>query len=443
MSSLIRRFMRRRGRFLPLLLAIPLAWSSAALAQGLTLEQAMREALVRNRDLRAARSAVEAARGRLEQAGLWPNPRLVLSNETGEPFNNAGEYTRSLGISQDFPIAGRIGRARDVARVDVARALAEVNEAERRLLGEVATSFYGVVTLDQQIGLRDRLIAIDESLVSTTRARQRAGEVSELDVNTAELELQQLRQERTVLSGERTAALAKLAALMGLPPGATPMLDSTPPPIAPLPSLNRLIAQALSERPDLHLLVLSADRAQAERALARSSAWEDWNLSFGVQQDKRVIVGAPPQPADKALMLSLSIPLPLFNRNQGAIAAATANEESAREQLAALRLRIENRLTGKYAQVTRLLGALDAYTRNTLPLSRRNAQLARNAYRQGQVSIVEVVQAERQENELNTAYTDALGQYLGALAALNTAADIWAPLMTHPVDSSAGQSGGH
>lgn len=443
MASLIRRRERRRGWFLPLFCAVLLAWSGAAIAQGLTLDAAMRQALDRNQDLRAARSAVDAARGRLQQAGLWPNPRLVLSNDTGGPFNNAGEYTRSVGISQDFPIAGRIGRARDVGRVDVALALAEVNDAERRLLGEVASSFYNVVTFDQQIALRDRLIGIDDSLVSTSRARQRAGEVSELDVNTASLELERLRQERTVLTGERTAALATLVALLGLPPSAAPTIDSTPPPATPLPPLTQLTEQALSERPDLRLLALTADRAQAEQALAKSSAWEDWNMSLGVQQNQRVIVGAPYQPADKTLMLSLSIPLPLFNRNQGATAAAVADEERAREQLAALRLRIENDVAGKYAQVMRLLAALNAYTRHTLPLSRSNAELARNAYRQGQVSIVEVIQAERQENELNTAYTDALGQYLQALAALNTTAATWALLMTHPVNSSAGQSGEH
>ena len=443
MSSLIRRLVRRGGRFLPLLLTVLLAWSGAALAQGLTLEQAMREALVRNQDLRAARSAVDAARGRLEQAGLWPNPRLVLSNDTGGPFHNAGEYTRAIGISQDFPIAGRISRAKDVARVDVARALAEVNEVERRLLGEVAASFYNVVTFDQQVSLRDRLIRIDESLVSTSRARQRAGEVSELDVNAASLELERLRQERTVLTGERTAALATLVALLGLPPSATPTLDSTPPPAAPLPPLTQLTERALGERPDLRLLALTADRAQAEQALAQSSAWEDWNVALGVQRNQRVIAGAPYQPPDKTLTLSLSVPLPLFNRNQGAVAAAAADEERAREQLAALRLRIENKVAGEYAQVTRLLAALNAYTRRTLPLSRSNAELARHAYRQGQVSIVEVIQAERQENELNTAYTDALGQYLQALAALHTAAATWAPLMTHPVNPSTGQSGEH
>ncbi|MHB8405470.1 MAG: TolC family protein [Gammaproteobacteria bacterium] len=443
MSSLIRRLKRRRGRFLPLFCAVLLAWSGAALAQGLTLDATMRQALVRNQDLRAARSAVDAARGRLEQAGLWPNPRLMLSNDTGRPFNNAAEYTRSVGISQDFPIAGRIGRAKDVGRVDVARALAEVNDAERRLLGEVASSFYNVVTFDQQIALRDRLIGIDKSLVNTSQVRQKAGEVSELDVNTATLDLERLHQERTVLTGERAAALAQLAALLGLSPDATPTLDSTPPPVTPLPPLTRLIEQALRERPDLRLLALAADRAQAERALASSSAWEDWSVSLGVQQNQRAIVGAPFQPADKTLMLSLSIPLPLFNRNQGASAAAVADEERAREQLAALRLRIENDVAGKYAQVMRLLTALNAYTRHTLPLSRSNAELARNAYRQGQVSIVEVIQAERQENELNTAYTDAIGQYLQALAALNTATVAWTPLMTHPVNSSAGQSGEH
>ncbi len=166
-------------------------------------------------------------------------------------------------------------------------------------------------------------------------------------------------------------------------------------------------------------------------------------MSLGVQQNQRVIVGAPYQPVDKALMLSLSIPLPLFNRNQGAIAAAAADEERAREQLAALRLKIENEVAGEYVQVTRLLTALNAYTQRTLPLSRSNAELARDAYRQGQVSIVEVIQAERQENELNASYTDALGQYLQVLAALNTAAATWAPLMTHPVNSSAGQAGEH
>jgi outer membrane protein, heavy metal efflux system len=424
------------------------AWASAfalqassAAAAGLTLEDLMREALAHNHDLAAARSQVDAAFGRLTQVGLRPNPRLELSNETDALFNNEGQYTRSVGITQEFPITDRLARAQAVARVDVARALAEVNEAERQLLRDITTAFYEVVTLDQRISLRERLIRVDESLVADSTNRQKVGEVSELDVNTATLELERLRQERMALSGARAAAIKTLAGIVGYPADATPAIDTTPPSIAPPLPLAGLTRQALDRRTDLRLLALSADRAQAELLLAEASVWADWSISLGVRQDKLVIVGAPTQPADKALMLTLAVPLPLVNRNQGSRAAAVAEATSAREQLIALQLRIGNEVAGRHEQVSGLLTALNAYTERTLPLSRRNTELARDAYRKGQLSIADVVQAERQENDLNTGYADTFAQFLRALAELNAATVTDAPLMTHPVEGSAGKSG--
>ncbi len=425
-----------------------LLWASAlALVSGplvaadLTLDELMREALAHNHDLAAARAQVDAALGRRTQAGLRPNPRLTLGNESDEVFRNEGEYSRSIGITQDFPITGRLARAREVAAVDVARALAEVNEAERKLLGDIAAAYYEVVALDQRIALRDRLIRIDESLVSVSADRQKAGEVSELDVNTATLELERLRQERAVLTGERGAALKTLAGIVGYRADATLMIDTTPPAVTSPPPLPLLTEQALNRRTDLRLLTLAADRAQAEVLLAQASAWEDWSASLGVRQDKLSISGAPGQPANRALMLSLAIPLPLFNRNQGTRAAAIADATTAREQGLALQLRIGNEVAGLHEQVSRLLTALHSYTERTLPLSRRNTELARDAYSSGQLSIADVVQAERQENDLNAGYADTLAQYLRALAQLNAATVADASLMTHPVEGSAGKPG--
>jgi cobalt-zinc-cadmium efflux system outer membrane protein len=427
----------RRAAWAPLALASALALLPRPLpAAGLTLEELMREALAHNHDLAAARAQVDAAFGRLTQAGLRPNPRLNLGNESDQLFGNEGEYAYSIGITQEFPITGRLTRARDVARVDVARALAEVNEAERKLLADIAAAYYAVVALDQKIALRDRLIRIDDSLVRVSTDRQKAGEVSELDVNTAMLELERLRQERTVLTGERGAALKTLAGIVGYAPDATPAIDTTPPVIAPPIPLGQLIDTALTRRTDLRLLALAADRAQAELLLAQASAWEDWGVSLGVRQDKLVIGNPPASSVNKALVLSLSIPLPLYNRNQGSRAAAVAQERTAREQGLALQLRIGNEVAGLHEQVTRLLTALNSYTEHTLPLSRRNTELAHEAYRNGQVSIVDVIQAERQENDLNAGYADTLTQYLRALAALNAATVADAPLMTHPVDGS-------
>ncbi|MBI3676996.1 MAG: TolC family protein [Proteobacteria bacterium] len=403
----------------------------------LTLDQALRIAIAQNHDLKAARAQVDAALGRLKQSGRWPNPRLELSNETDAPFGNEGEYSRSAGFAQEFPIGGRLARAGDVARVDVARALAEVNAAELELTGNVANDFDAIVVLDQKIALHDQLVAIESTLVSASRARYKAGEVSQLDINAAQLELERLRQERTALAGERAAAIRTLAGLLSLAADAPLAIDTALPPVGDLPPLAQLTDKALQRRPDLRLLTLAADRAGAEQALARASAWEDWGVALGVRQDRRVIFGAPAQPADKALMLSLSIPVPLFNDNDGNIAVAAADETTAREQLAALQSRVENEVAGLYEQVGRLRDAVEAYQTETLPLSRRNSELARNAYRNGQISASEVVQAERQERDLGASFADTLAQYLRAQESLNQATVARASLMTQPVDTAS------
>lgn len=408
---------------------------NSAAAADLTLDQVLRIAIEQNHDLKAARAQVGAALGRLKQSGRWPNPRLELSNETDVPFGNEGEYARSAGFAQEFPIGGRLARATDVARVDVARALAEVNVAERELVGSIVDAFDAVIVLDQKIALHDQLVAIESELVSASRARHKAGEVSELDVNAAELELERLRQERTALSGERSAAIRTLAGLVGLTADTPLTIDTTPPRADVLPPLAQLTDEALQRRPDLRLLTLAADRAGAEEALARASTWEDWNVSLGVRQDRRVIYGAPPQPDDKALMLSLSIPLPLLNDKEGDIAAASADETTAREQRAALETRVTNEVAGLYQQVDRLRDALIDYQTNTLPLSRRNSELARSAYRNGQIPVSEVVQAERQERDLGTSSADTLAQYLHAVESLNQATVARASLLTQPVDA--------
>lgn len=75
----------------------------------LTLKQTTQIAIHNNRDLIAARYTVSLARARLIQAGLWPNPTLNLTDIDDKAFTNEGEYSRSAGFSQAFPISGRIG----------------------------------------------------------------------------------------------------------------------------------------------------------------------------------------------------------------------------------------------------------------------------------------------------------------------------------------------
>lgn len=419
-----RMFLQQAGSHALLLIA---AWAlvispvNAAAAPSLSLRQLIQIAQHDNKDLQAARYAIEVGRARLIQAGLLPNPRLDLSGRSDSAFKNEGEYSVSVAVSQQFPIAGRILRQKDVARVDVALAQAEVEEAERKLAGDVAANVYRLLVIDRQIQARDELIGIEEKLAQATRDRLKAAEVSELDVNTVQLDLQRLSQERGLLLSQRQSLLVFLNTLIGKPAATSLTINEPLPEAEVLPNLEQLQAQAFQARPDLRSALLSADRAQAEKALARAQRWEDWSVGLGLDQDKLAIAGAPPQSRDRAVGLSLSIPLPLFNRNQGQIAEAQISVDQAKARIAALRLSITGEIAGAHTDTSNLQQSVNQYRQGLLPVGQRNVQLAQKGYGQGQVSVIEVVQAQRQLADLNAAYLNTLDQFLQALVRLRTA----------------------
>lgn len=392
--------------------------SPAANAAGLALDEVIKIAMQNNKDLQAARYVVDAARARLLQAGLPANPRLELAARSGFLFNNNGEYSISVGFSQQFPVAGRIARQKDVAQVDVDLASAEIKVAERKLAGEVAATFYRLVVLDKQIQERESLIGVDKKLVKLTRNRLKAAEVSELDVSTARIELARLQQERTLLQNQQVTQLALLNQLLGRSAAQPLELDDSLAKAQPLPGLAELQQRALSLRPDLRIESLRLERAHADKELARAQRWEDWTVGVGVEQSRLSITGAPSQDTERALGVTLSIPLPWRNQNQGRIAEAIAAGTQATARMEALTLSISNAVASAYGESERLKAALQEYEHGILPVADRNVSLSQQAYGLGQIPIFSVVQAQRQHTDAHVAYLNTLDQYLQVLVSL-------------------------
>lgn len=413
---------RRRVATLALIGAAWLgAHAAPACGAPITIDDAVREALSANRDLRATYHAIAQARARLVQVGLWANPSLELSGTDDVAFANEGEYTASAGFQQRFPVAGRLARARDLARVDVALALAEARDATRRLIGEVQTACTDLLLLQAQAAVRRDLSAIDRRLVDASEARAMLAEVSALDVNTARLELERLELERRILGAQAQARAAELNRLLGRVPEA-PLEIADPAMPAPPPPLDVLAARALERRPDLHQVRLDADRARAERALALAERWEDWAIGVSYDRDHQVVNGAPPQGADQFLGLRLTVPLPLWNQNQGRIAEAEARTARATDKVAALELAIHAELASAHRRVEELGQIVERYHAALVPLADRNVQLAQDGYRQALVNVTQVVQVQRQQGELRGAHLDALAQYRRAAIDLEAAA---------------------
>lgn len=425
------RFALRVGWVFMAVLWAALASSVSLAAQPpLDVRQLVEIARHDNKDLQAARLAIDLARARLLQAGLRANPRLELSAQSDFLFRNEGEFSSSVGLSQEFPVAGRIARQKDVARVDIALAELEVAEAERRIAAELIGKVYRLVLVSQQVSTLDGTIAVEETLAQTARRRFRAAEVSEMDVNTVRLDIQRLALERSLLQGEAQGLSAGINILLGRPPTEPLRVDSSVPLALPIPPLAALERTALAQRADLRGAMLGLDRAAAERALARAQKWQDWTVGVEFAQDRQVVAGAPSQGTDRAIGVSVSIPLPLHDKSQGLLAEAEANRARSEARVEALHLEIRGELAAAHAEATRLAGSLAQYRGDVLPIAQRNVRLAQLGYSMGLTSVFEVVQAQRQLSETRRAYLDLQDQYLKAVVRLHTAAGDDLPVTT-------------
>ncbi|MFQ5699766.1 MAG: TolC family protein [Myxococcota bacterium] len=405
------------------LAALVLATSSPAGSQThsnlLTADDAVREALASNRELQAARFAIDVARGGLLGAGRLENPALEMGFADDFAFGSEGERSGSVGLAQRFPITARLAREKDVARRDVTIAESEVRNFVRQLVAEVQAAFYGVRARDDQLEVNRQLIESVRKVEDTTARRLKAAEASRAELSLLRIERLRLEQEARRLTREREIAAAALARLLGraTPAGLSPVGELDPGPV----SLSPPGAGDLSGRPDLEVKRREIERADADRALARAQIWEDWTLGLGYQGDRQVFDAPIGIKRDSFVSVGVSIPLPLWNRQQGRIAAAEAELRRSHRSLDALTLRVTEETLAAQARVRTLRSSVDAYASDILPEATRAQHLFERGYRQGLVGIAELLQAQRQYIEARSLYIELLGELRQAVIALEAA----------------------
>lgn len=387
----------------------------------LGLKELTQLAIHNNKDLKAARFTIAIAEARLVQARLWSNPTLNLNNNDDRVFNNEGEYSRSINFNQAFPISGRIGKQKTVARIDILRAHAEVCEAIRQLSAKVANAYYALVVAENRMQQLNYLQRINQELVRVIHNRYHAAEVSKLDDNSARIEYARIKQEKQLLKSQLISRYTLLNQLLGQAPNTPLQVEKNIKIAREIPVLAGLINHALNNRPDRKSLMLAEQRAMADRRLAQAERFADWNVGVGVQQDKIVVEGGAPQPADRTLGVSLSIPLPLLNRNQGRIMEVVTTGAQTMMAIDALNLVIETEVTSNYGQLNALNTSVVQTQGTSLRLGLENVKLAREAYQNGQVSFLNVLQVQRQQNDVQMAYLMTVEQYFQSYVALCTA----------------------
>ena len=391
--------------------------TASAAAEGITVEDAVRLALHNNPALQAQQQLMTAAEGELRQARTFPhNPRLEWEGLTGHDRNEVRRSARKFTakLSQEVPLGGKWHQRIQVAAAGLDRTQWEVQNAQRELIKEVKETFYRLLFLEEKRAFAEQAVALAQRLAESADARYRAGESPQLDVNLARVEVHNVRRQRLDVLSQLTQARVTLNRLLGRPAD-TPLtvsgtLDAPPQPLDPEP----LRQQALQQRPDLRSRTAAIDAALAEVALARAQRVPDVEVAFVFEreetgEDIRQTFGG-----------SMAVPLPLWNRNTGAIAAAQARTRAAELERTTLQHVVTTEIATTIAELQRLRLSLQLFQDTILPQSRANLDLLQQAFATGEIGIVQLVTEQRAFIDRNNEYLETRFAYRTSLVTLES-----------------------
>ena len=403
-------------------------------APALTMPDAVERALVNNLELRAKRRDLDRARAELIQAGALPNPTIryeYVSSWTkeasattdpssptpilGKPLHvpiTPGKITRfaTLAIGGELEIGLQRGLRKRVAHVEIERVRAEIEDAERTLSGRVKHAFLDAAYLDRARSLADTAVYIGERLAEIARARFDAGEASELEVKLARLEAMRARTRRAETVHQLALARIELHQLMGQTGGKSVDDLETPSRWWESLELSLLTEEAWTRRPDLIMANLGARKATQETRLARRDRIPDLQVSLVYERLSGTnLYGG-----------HLSLPLPVLNRNRGAIEIARARKRRFDTESTYLRERIRREVEAAFERLGASKERLDLFEEGILDLAAGNLELTRTRYRFGEIDIFGVIRAQERFVEAQSTYLETRHAFDDALAELET-----------------------
>ncbi len=392
-----------------------------SIAREITLDQAVVQALAGNKDLAASSLEVDKAQGRMLQAGLPRNPSLEIGARSDLLFGNEGERAVTLGLSQPIPRKDRLRKAREAASLSVEQRRAQVRDNQRQLVGEVETLFVRILNFTRQAEARQKLLATGEQLAALIARRYQKGEVPQTDIAPIRIENAKLEQEQQLLLAERTAAELRFKRLLGLPAEEPLALVGDPDELTALLGAATGAEVVAESRPDYEAARVAVNQADAEVRVAKVEAYDDLTVGVSYEGDRSVFNAPVGVKRDNFLGASISIPLPVRNKNQGKIIEQQAAHRQAEAELAALRLGISSEISQARVAVSQLAPVLTRYREELIPLAEQQFQAMQRAYERGEQGIAPMFQAQQQRFTVELDYLGHRGRYAELLIALETA----------------------
>jgi outer membrane protein, heavy metal efflux system len=408
---------------LSLCIAAPLRAQDVPAGDGLSLTQAIAIALAREPTTRASRADIEVARAMKVQAALRANPTVSL--ERREEPGGSDNFT-DIAIEWPLELFRRTPRVA-VADAEVRVAEHEGEDVRRRVAGDVAEAYGQVAAAVRELAIMDDVLAAATKQLELAQARAAQGAIPTLDRDMVDVEVRKIQAERIVQVGRAGRALVRLTRLLGMPP------DS---PLRVTQSLEDLVPTAgddpgtVATRSDI-LASEARVRVEEQRLeAARTDGRPDVSV-FGSYM--RMDTGFPQRGVNAGgnlervrgqfnyLTVGAMVTVPLWNRQQGNLAAATAAREGAEARLEAARLAAAAEVAEARVWHEQARNAVSLYQDGIRPLARRNLETVRETYQLGRATVFDVLAEQRRYLEAERAYTAALAEAYASRVSVNRA----------------------
>lgn len=371
-----------------------------AVPGGISLNEALSLAAENRQELKDLQADVTAADTRLTQAGLPPNPELgvEIDNLGGSlPEDEVRETT--LSLSQTLETGGKAQARKRKAQAELQRLTQERHTVWLDIAAEVRLAYLEVLAARERLTLQREAEEIAQGLSVIARERVAAGDLAateetRAEARWAETRVETLRQQRLMAEAE-----ANLAAGIASPASSAVGAADHLPQELPIPDRQTVLAQA-AVAPLLALRRSETLLAESHLALERANAWSDPSLSLGLRE-----ISAKDA---RAVQVGVSIPLPIFQRNQTALAEAGALERKAATRQASTELRLRADLLK--AQAALAAAAHEARTLQAEVLSRSQEAVAsvQEGFRAGKFRYSDVLEASQSQMTVKNRHLEAV-----------------------------------
>jgi cobalt-zinc-cadmium efflux system outer membrane protein len=405
--------------------------SATAVPSTLTLAEARRLALARNWDLLAAQASVDLSTAQQILAKQFPNPvtafsvnKISVDSAHGSSTSAGNDlfsrsYDSIAAVGQLFEVGGKRSARKSSALAGREGAEARLADAKRQLDLGVTRAYVATLTAADGARILRESSALLRKEAGIAEARRQAGDISSIDRSQIEIAAQKLEVDARQAENESVLARIRLENLLGQPEakGAfTPAesledlvrVSATAPLPAPAPAEGDV-----SNRPDVKAAAADVRRAEADVSLQRALRVPDPTVQLQYEHEP------PDQP--HTIGLGVSFPLPLWNRNHAGISASNAAKRQAEANAARTTAAASAEITIARRDLESALSRREDYERTIVPQSSSIRETVTFAYQKGGASLLDLLTAQRNDNEVRLNAAQAAADVIVARAALASA----------------------